>query len=257
MVETISQEWWRDPRSHFGELKAESPMLSQRKDIQPAVEFIYSQLGLLNGAALLDLCCGPGRYSVELAHKGFEVVGLELNQQYVTLARQVAAGEQVATGFLAGDMRSIPFVNHFDAVINVGTSFGFFDREAEDQQVIESVARSLKPGGVFLLEMGNRDYYLKHFVAKDWRRREDGKVIVIQREFDYVRSRINSTFEVLADGDTEEKWSHSWRAYALVEIAAMLEQAGLILSHTFGNWNSGGYDVDSPRMIVVSKNGKA
>jgi SAM-dependent methyltransferase len=225
MVETISQEWWRDPRSHFGELKAESPMLSQRKDIQPAVEFIYSQLGLLNGAALLDLCCGPGRYSVGLAHKGFEVVGLELNQQYVTLARQVAAGEQVATGFLAGDMRSIPFVNHFDAVINVGTSFGFFDREAEDQQVIESVARSLKPGG--------------------------------QREFDYVRSRINSTFEVLADGDTEEKWSHSWRAYALVEIAAMLEQAGLILSHTFGNWNSGGYDVDSPRMIVVSKNGKA
>jgi hypothetical protein len=105
--------------------------------------------------------------------------------------------------------------------------------------------------------MGNRDYYLKHFVAKDWRRREDGKVIVIQREFDYVRSRINSTFEVLADGDTEEKWSHSWRAYALVEIAAMLEQAGLVLSHTFGNWNSGRYDVDSPRMIVVSKNGKA
>lgn len=257
MDETISQEWWRDPKSHFGELKADSQFLTQRKDIQPAIEFIHSQLGLLNGATLLDLCCGPGRYAIELANKGFEVVGLDLNEQYVASARQVAAEEQVAIRFMSGDMRYIPFVNHFDAVINVGTSFGFFDREAEDQQVIESVARSLKSGGVFLLEMGNRDYYLKNFMAKDWRRREDGKVIVIRREFDYVRSRINSTFEILADGDTEEEWSHSWRAYALVEVAAMLEQAGLDLSHTFGDWNGGRYDVDSPRMIVVSKKDKA
>lgn len=253
MDETISQEWWRDPRSHFGELKAESPFLNQREDIQPAVEFIHSQLGLLTGAALLDLCCGPGRYAIELAHEGFEVVGLDINQRYVATARQVAAGEQIAIEFLTGDMRCIPFVNHFDAVINVGTSFGFFDREAEDQRVIESVARSLKPGGVFLLEMGNRDYYLKHFVAKDWRKLEDRRVIVIRREFDYLRSRINSTFEVLKDGTTKEKWSHSWRACALVEIAAMLEQAGLMLTHTFGNWDSGRFDVDSPRMIVVSE----
>jgi SAM-dependent methyltransferase len=194
MDETISQEWWRDPRSHFGELKAESSYLTRREDIQPAVKFIHSQLGLLTGAALLDLCCGPGKYAVELAHEGFEVVGLDLNQQYVAMARLVAAMERVAIGFLAGDMRCIPFVNHFDAVINVGTSFGFFDRQAEDQRVIESVARSLKPGGVFLLEMGNRDYYLKHFVAKDWRKLEGGGVIVIRREFDYVRSCINSTF---------------------------------------------------------------
>jgi hypothetical protein len=58
---------------------------------------------------------------------------------------------------------------------------------------------------------------------------------------------------VLKEGNAEEKWSHSWRAYALAEVAAMLEQAGLILSHPFGNWDGGRFDVDSPRMIVVSE----
>ena len=58
--------------------------------------------------------------------------------------------------FLTGDMREIPFKSHFDAIINVGTSFGFFESEGEDRRVIEAVAKSLKPEGMFLLEMGNR-----------------------------------------------------------------------------------------------------
>jgi SAM-dependent methyltransferase len=245
------EEWWRDPRSHFGELSADSPLLSQRADLQPAIEFICTDLALPAHARILDLGCGPGRYVVELAHEGFEVVGLDLHEPYLALARELAEREKVRAEFLAGDMREIPFDHHFDAVINVGTSFGLFD-EADNRRVIEQVARALKPDGAFLLEMANRDYYLKHFTDRDWHRRADGRLVILRREFDYVRSRTDTYFEKLSPGEPEN-WSSSWRAYTLAEMVALLKSAGLVLTGAFGDWKQSKYSVDTPRMVLVSK----
>ena len=187
---STTEEWWRDPRCHFGQLTLDSPLLQQREDTRPAIEFIATALGLADGARILDLCCGPGRHAVELALRGYQIVGLDINPRYIALARQLAEQEGAQATFLTGDMRAIPFEGHFDAIINVGTSFGFFDSEAENARAIQSAARALKSQGVFLLETGNRDYYLKHFQARDWRRLEDGRVTIIQRDFDLEHSRI-------------------------------------------------------------------
>lgn len=251
-MNATSQEWWREPRCHFGELTIDSPLLHQRDDLQPAIEFICTELALPASGRLLDLCCGPGRYAVELAHRGYDVVGLDINEQYIALARQLAARERVQASFLMGDMRKIPFESHFDAIFNVGTSFGFFDSEVENRRVIEAVAKALKSKGVFLLEMGNRDYYLKNFRAKDWRRLENGRAIIIQREFDYVRSRIDVVFEMVGS-EGIERWTHSWRAYTLVQVVEMLKQAGLALSCVYGGWERSQYSVDSPRMVIASE----
>lgn len=250
---TISQEWWRDPQAHFGELTEDRRRLTHREDIQPAIEFICSELGFATGSKILDLCCGPGRYTVELAHRGFDVVGIDLNENYIAIARQIAEKEGLVAEFMSGDMREIPFVTRFDVIINVGTSFGFFDNDADNQQVIKAVAKALKPSGVFLLEMANRDYYLKNFGEKDWQRREDGSVMTIQREFDYIRSRINATFEILTDEKATTKWCSSWRAYTLAEVVAMLDEANLILSCVYGDWTRNKYNVDAKRMVVVSR----
>ncbi len=253
MTKVIAPNWWRDPRCHFGKLTKDSPLLTQRQDLQPTIEFIVTELALPAGARILDLCCGPGRYCIELAHRGFAVVGIDLNERYVALASQVAEQDGVRAQFLAGDMREIPFVDHFDAVINVGTSFGFFADQADDQRAIHAVARALKPGGTFLLEMANRDYYLKNFQRKDWRTLKDSSVITVRREFDYTRSRMNVTFERFGKGQVKEQWAHSWRAYTLAEIVAVLERSGLVLSRVFGNWQRAEYSVDSSRMVVISK----
>jgi SAM-dependent methyltransferase len=232
-------------------LTIDHPLLQQRDDAQPAVEFISTELALPAGARILDLCCGPGRHSVELAQRGYEVVGLDINESYISLARQLAEQEGVQATFLTGDMRDIPFEGRFDAIINLGTSFGFFDSDQENGRVIKAVARALTPDGVFLLEMGNRDYYLKHFQPKDWRRLEDGRVTLIRRDFDYQRSRIVVAFETTGS-EQIERWSHSWRAYTLAEMVGMLEQAGLGLKVVYGGWDLCPYSVDSSRMVLVS-----
>src|SRR5271163_3153309 len=80
--------------------------------------FVASALELKPGASVLDLCCGQGRHSVQLAKRGLKVTGLDLNPDYVKLARQAAQAAQVEIDTIAADMREIPFENKFDAIVN-------------------------------------------------------------------------------------------------------------------------------------------
>jgi D-alanine-D-alanine ligase len=247
------QEWWRDARCHFGRLDESSPILTNRTDVQAALEFITDHLGVKKGSRILDLGCGPGRYVIELAKSGFDVLGIDINEEYVALAKKISEREHINPELIVGDMREFSYADYFDAVINVGTSFGFFETEAENQLVIESIAAALKPRGRFLLEMGNRDYFLKNFEEATSRENPDGSVIEVQRGFNYVRSRIDTTFRKSRDGELIETWSHSWRAYTLTEIGSLLSEGGLEIVNAFGGWQSEPYSVDANRMVVISK----
>jgi SAM-dependent methyltransferase len=253
MRKTDMHEWWRDYRCHFGKLDESSPILTDRSDARTALLSILQHVGLEEGSQILDLCCGPGRYATELAKMGFEVVGIDINEDYVALAQKLVEQERVSPEIIVGDMREISYVDRFDAVINVGTSFGFFETDAENQLVVELIARALKPGGRFLLEMGNRDYFLKNFEAARSRENPGGSVTQVQRTFDYERSRMDTTFRKSSNGELVEAWAHSWRAYTLAEVASLLSHADLELVDTFGGWQSEPYDVDAPRMAVISK----
>lgn len=253
MGNTEMHEWWRDHRCHFGKLDESSSIITDRSDVRAALHSIFQHVDLEVGSQILDLCCGPGRYATELAKMGFEVVGIDIDEDYVALAQKLAKQERVSAEIIVGDMRELSYADRFDAVINVGTSFGFFDTDAENQLVVELIARALKPGGRFLLEMGNRDYFLKNFEAASSRENPDGSITQVQRTFDYERSRMESTFRKSSNGELVESWAHSWRAYTLAEIASLLSHADLELIDTFGGWQGEPYDVDTPRMVAISK----
>jgi len=242
--------WWFDPRCHCGELGLEDLLSDERRELRPAIDFLCTETGVSAGGAILGLCCGPGRYSVELAKRGFAVVGIDINAGYIELAQRLAEHEGVQVEFAVGDMREISFRARFDLAINVGTSFGFFEDEADDMRVLAGVARSLEPGGVFVLETGNRDYLLNNFVHKDWVRLANGTIRLLEREFDPASGRINTRFEVAGTG---ESWAHSWRAYTLAEVRTMLCSAGLEPFSVAGDWRSSAYGTDSPRMVVLSR----
>ena len=97
--------------------------------------FVARTLGLKPGASVLDLCCGQGRHSVQLAKRGFKVTGLDLNAEYLDLASKAAEAAKVTIETVAGDMREIPFENKFDAIVNMYSSFGYLESEAEDLKV--------------------------------------------------------------------------------------------------------------------------
>jgi 2-polyprenyl-3-methyl-5-hydroxy-6-metoxy-1,4-benzoquinol methylase len=120
------------------------------------IDFVLERLELAPGARVLDVGCGHGRHSLELARRGFDVTGVDLSPRSIAFAREAAERDGLSADFLERDAREIDFESEFDAAINLFTSvLGYFDEEAENQRVVDGVARALRTGGSFLVDTIN------------------------------------------------------------------------------------------------------
>jgi SAM-dependent methyltransferase len=214
-------EWFRElyddfrMRTGFGNI----PASTTRKE----VEFLVQELGLTEGSRVLDLFCGTGRHSIELARRGIVAVGIEFNADYLRLAASRAEAAGVTPTFIQGDVRNIDFGNGYDAVIIMYHSFGYFD-DVEGRRILQKACTALTPSGHLFLEILNRDFLIRNFTATDERIIE-GIVVREEREFDTVASRINGTITRHEAGGTVVR-RVSWRVYSAQEIKAILEGFG-------------------------------
>ena len=215
--------------------------------------FIAEALELPSGARILDLCCGVGRHTVPLATRGYRMSGLDLDAAALEKARRRADEAGVEVAWHQRDMRNIPYQGKLDAVLNVGSSWGYYGTDEEDAKVLASVARALKPGGAFLLDVANREAIFRGYQANSWHERRDGTLVLTQRELDLVSSR-NRVVDVLIDpdGTRSERW-HRFRFYSLTELSRMLPEAGLELRRTWGGLDGSPYGLSSPRLVVLAR----
>ena len=215
--------------------------------------FAANALGLKRGERVLDLCCGQGRHAVRLAAMGCEVTGLDLSDLYLKLTGEEAEKLGVRVETVRADMREIPFESHFDAVVNMFSSFGYLESEVEDSRVLASIHRALKTGGRVLLDLLNRDWVVDNYIQNDWHRDPDGTLYLEHRELDLLTSRNHVTFTVIdPDGSQREIGGHHIRLYTLREVASMLEAAGLQFNAVYGGFEGETYGIGTRRMIVVA-----
>jgi len=137
----------------------------------------WKLLGLKRGSRVLDLCCGTGRHAILLAKRGASVLGVDRTRAYLDEARR-RAGKVKNCLFAEGDMRRLPFENEFDAVLNLWTSFGYFQKESDDLKTLKGVARSLKPGGLFLIELVDHAWVRSRTTHRHWNRQSDGSYLL-------------------------------------------------------------------------------
>jgi SAM-dependent methyltransferase len=187
------------------------------------VDFLVQELGLAKGSRVLDLFCGTGRHSIELARRGIVAVGIEFNADYLRLATTRAQAAGVTPTFIQGDVRNTDFGDGYDAAIIMYHSFGYFE-DADDRRVLQKACAALRPAGHLFLEILSRDFLIRNFTATDERIIE-GIVVREEREFDTIASRINSTITRReASGLVVRRVS--WRIYSAHEIKAILEGFG-------------------------------
>jgi SAM-dependent methyltransferase len=216
--------------------------------------FVARALGLQPGASVLDLCCGQGRHSIQLAKRGLRVTALDLNAEYLELARKAAESGKVAIETVTADMREIPFANKFDAIVNMYSSFGYLESEAEDLKVLESAAKALKAGGRLLLDMLNREWAIDNYIQNDWHTGADGTLYVERRDLDLATSRMHVHFIVVdPNGGRHESIGHIIRLYTLTEMTRLLERVGLRVTSVFGGFEGEQYGIGTRRMIVVGQ----
>ena len=211
--------------------------------------FVRDALGLQPGERLLDLACGHGRISLALARAGVRVTGVDLSPRSLELARDSAAREGLEVDFVRSDMREIEFDGEFDAAINVFTSFGYFEDEAEDQRVLDAVGRALRPGGRFLIDVINLLGFGRRYQPRRWEETASG-VVLTDGEYDFLRGRNSETWTFLKGDGSRTALVHSVRAYTPHELAQMLERAGLVVTASWGDWDGSPLSFDSRRLIL-------
>jgi SAM-dependent methyltransferase len=215
------------------------------------VEHLVQLLGLRDGLRVCDLCCGIGGYSLELARRGMTVTGVDRTASYLDTARQHASEKKLTVEFVQANMREFCRPESFDAVVNMFTSFGYFDDPADDSRVLENVFRSLRPGGQLLVDLAG-----KEVVARIFRPREsdhmDGWLVIQERTIRDDWNRIDNVWTLIKDGQHDEhQFSH--RLYAGTELRTLFEAAGFQDVRAYGSLVGTPYNERAERLIVVGR----
>ncbi|MDE2668891.1 MAG: methyltransferase domain-containing protein [Chloroflexota bacterium] len=252
--ETLFERDWYDYFARGGPGSPDTDgSYARRTDAE--VAFIEQVLGLTEPCDLLDLCCGPGRHSVRLARLGHRVTGVDISAYNLEKAVERAAEFGVEVDWREADMREtgLPESSQ-DAAINMFTAFGFFD-DAENQRVLEEIARVLRPGGRFLIDLVNRDSLMRRHQPRMWSERHNGAFLLQEHAFDSATGYQTTNWTVLkADGERIEQ-SFTLRVYTLQELEVRMALAGLTVEDAWGGLDGAELTMDSHRLVIRARAG--
>lgn len=220
--------------------------------VDAEVSFVEKSLGIQRGGVVLDLGCGSGQHAVELASRGYNVVGYDLSLTMLAMAADEAQERGQKINFLQGDMREMAFEEMFDGIFSWGTSFGFFDEE-KNISVIQRVHRALRKGGMFLLDPINRDYICARLPSLAWFE-GDGCVCIDDAQFNSITSRLRVKRTIMIEDGTSREVEYTVRLYSLHEIGKILHEAGFKVVEVSGHPATTGafFDAESPRVITLA-----
>ncbi|HEY6251999.1 MAG TPA: class I SAM-dependent methyltransferase [Candidatus Angelobacter sp.] len=205
-----------------------------------------------SGGNLLDLCCGPGRHSVEFAQRGFRVTGVDRSGFLLDRAREHAAQTNLALEWVQADMRGFVRPEQFDLACNLFTSFGYFDTEQDDLQVLRNLHRSLKQGGALVI-----DIISKEKLARNWQNTmcselADGSLLVQRPQLCDDWCRVRTEWILIKDGSTRN-FSFEHNLYSGRELKDRLLSSGFEQVQLFGSFAGSPFDLNAPRLVAVAR----
>jgi SAM-dependent methyltransferase len=214
------------------------------------IDLLLQLVDLAPGTAVLDLGCGPGRHSLELARRGFRVTGVDRTAYFLQLARDRAQNEGLDVEFIQADMRQFKRAESFDLAINLFTTFGYFEEAADNMQVLHNVYSSLRPGAVFVMELSSKEVLARTFRERDWQEL-DGVILLEERRVIENWRRLRNQWTLIS-GNERQQYEFTHWCYSAVELQQMLEQAGFEPVRFFDGLGGGPYDQNARRLTAVA-----
>lgn len=214
------------------------------------VEFIEKSIPLKPQQRILDLACGYGRHSIDLAQKGYSVTGYDLSPDYINQAKEEAEEAQANVTFCRMDMRSLDISEEFDVVLSLTTSLSFYSEEV-NKDIFRRIYKASKPGGIFLLDQGNISWAISMDGRHGTSQLPDGRVHSYRFDFDDKKCVLSKRV-ILEDKEGRQESGWDIRYYALPELDVIFEEIGFGIAQTYGDYDSSPYNAKSRRMIVIS-----
>jgi SAM-dependent methyltransferase len=214
-------------------------------------DFFEARLKVHAGDRILDVPCGHGRHSLELARRGYRMTGVDLSPAFLEVARRSGEDSSLRVDWRRGDMRALHADSEFDAAFCAGSSFGFFDDDG-NADFLAAVGRAVKPGGRFLLDSG----WIAESVLPGFKPSleiEAGGIrFRAENRYEPSTGRIENRFTASREGSTESRLA-SHRAYTYRELLGLLAAAGFGSFEGLGGLDGGPFRLGSPRLILIAR----
>ncbi len=214
------------------------------------VDGVLTLLGAEPQARILDLCCGPGRHSLELARRGFVVTGVDRTVRFLDEARRRASAEGLEVEWVECDMREFSRPGAFDGVTNLLTSFGYFEDRDDDRRVVQNIFESLKPGGRIVMDMMGKENLARIFQPREWQEK-DGEIWLFERELEQSWSWLSNRW-IRFRGDERLEFRISHRLFSAYELASLFQNSGFSQVETYGSLTGDPYDHEAKRLVLVA-----
>ena len=224
----LPEEWWRELFDSLY-LQTDGDVVENDANTVSEVDLLIATTGIQPADRILDLCCGQGRHSLELAARGFrKVTGVDRSGYLIRVARRRAKKAQLPVSFHERDARRIRFPERsFDAVIVMGNSFGYFERAEDDLKVLENIAKILRPGGSLVLDLTDGDWMRSHFEPRSWEWIDENHFVCRERSLAADNQRLVSRELVShAERGVIADRFYAERLYSADAITALLGEAG-------------------------------
>ncbi|MET2984616.1 class I SAM-dependent methyltransferase [Aureibaculum conchae] len=235
------QEWFKD----WFDTKYYHILYQDRNDDEAQVfmKYLTSFLQLKKHSKILDLPCGRGRHSVFLNQLGYDVIGADLSGNSIAFAKQF---ENESLHFEVHDMRD-PFETKFDAIFNLFTSFGYFDDDQTNVQVLQNLKNGLNKGGVLVIDFMNVNHVKNFIVTKETISRNN-------IDFNIKRKVENNTIikEIRFFADSREHYyTENIKFLPLDTLKSYFNAVGLKLKYTFGSYLLEDFDIESSSRLIL------
>jgi ubiquinone/menaquinone biosynthesis C-methylase UbiE len=259
-----SKKFWDDGAGFFGRGYMEGDnsvegFLSTNMNLQMRtdreVEGVITLLNLKSGDRILDCPCGYGRHSIALARRGFEVVGSDINSEMLAPALQTSEGKNNIS-FVKENMQNLTYQEEFDAVTNLFFSFGFFETEEENNDVVRRFYDALKPGGRFLMHTDVNVPHLEstHYKFHETRNLVTGNKLEINERYDAANQRLYGQWTLISPaGIRKELTPYKHIIYTYESFAKICREVGFIKIKGYGDWDGTLVRNDSEEMMVVAE----
>jgi len=240
-IQNWFETWFNSPYYH---------MLYKNRDNSEAQLFITNLLSNLSpdkNSKILDLACGKGRHSVFLNKNGYNVTGTDLSEESIKWAKQF---ETKDLKFFVKDMREAFKNKKFDLILNLFTSFGYFDSNIENLKVLKAANQMLNDNGALVIDFLNVHLVKKNIVAHEKVKRNE-VVFKIKREIRNGQIQKSIRF---TDNNKEFNFTEYVQALELSDFNTLLAKANMRIENIFGNYNMDEFNPDtSDRLILICR----
>jgi ubiquinone/menaquinone biosynthesis C-methylase UbiE len=219
-------------------------------DAEEHLKLILNNIDIHTKAKILDMACGAGRHAIILARKNFDETAIDLSGNLLSIAKDSALKENLKINFVQSDIRKFQTVEKFNLVLNLFTSFGYFETDEENFSILKKAYDLLEVRGYFVLDFFNSQFLKKNLVAFSEETLDEVEIHQYRKIKD---NRITKKIVITKNGNLTQ-FEESVRMFTKDELVSAIQKIGFDIYKTFGDFLGNEFEqFSSPRLIMICK----